>query len=159
MKTTATQVVIGQPTTCQVHDATNLSLSFLCMFSADHYLIQGLCDPVGCAASYSIKIYSEALYDKSDLQPVITKDVLVELMNCATFSVKFSFNNTMYKQTDRVANGRPLGPTLANIFVGYYQQKLFSQTQKPPTYFRYVDDTFAIFNHKAKAHEFVTKLN
>ena len=55
--------------------------------------------------------------------------------------------------------GSPLGPALANIFVGYYEEKLFSQTQKPPTYFRYVDDTFAIFNYEAKADEFLTKLN
>ena len=65
----------------------------------------------------------------------------------------------MYKQTDRVAMQSPLGPALVNIFVGYYEEKLFSQTQKPPTYFRYVDDTFAIFNHKAEADEFLTKLN
>ena len=55
--------------------------------------------------------------------------------------------------------GSPLGPTLANIFVEYYEEKVFSQMQKPPTYFRYVDDTFAIFDHKAKADEFLTKLN
>ena len=55
--------------------------------------------------------------------------------------------------------GSPLGPALANIFVGYYEEKLFSQMQKPLTYFRYVDDTFAIFNHEAEADEFLTKLN
>ena len=55
--------------------------------------------------------------------------------------------------------GSPFGPALANIFVGYYEEKLFSQTQKPPTYFRYVDDTFAIFDHGAEADEFLTKLN
>ena len=48
---------------------------------------------------------------------------------------------------------------MANIFVGYYEEKLFSQTQKPPTYFRYVDDMFAIFDHEAEADEFLTKLN
>ena len=90
---------------------------------------------------------------------VIPKDVFVELMKTATSSVEFSFNNTMYKQTDGVAMGSPLGPALANIFVGYYEEKLFSQTQKPPTYFRYVDDTFAIFVHEAEADEFLTKLN
>ena len=31
--------------------------------------------------------------------------------------------------------------------------------QKLPTYFRYVDDTFAIFDHEAEADEFLTKLN
>ena len=55
--------------------------------------------------------------------------------------------------------GSPLGPALANIFVGYYEEKLFSQTQKRPTYIRYVDDTFAIFDHEAETDEFLTKLN
>ena len=53
----------------------------------------------------------------------------------------------------------PLSQALANIFVGYYEEKLFSQTQKPPTYFRCVDDTFAIFDHEAEADELLTKLN
>ena len=65
----------------------------------------------------------------------------------------------MYKQTDGVAMGSPLGPAVANIFVGYYEKKLFFQTQKPPTYFRYVDDTFVICDHEAEADEFLTKLN
>ena len=107
----------------------------------------------------TIKICSEALYDQFDSQPVIPKDVFVELIKSATSSVELSFNNTMYKQIDGVAMGSPLGPALANIFVGYYEEKLFSQTQKPPTYFRYVDDTFAIFDHEAKADEFLTNLN
>ena len=94
----------------------------------------------------TIKICLEARYDQSNSRPVIPKDVFVELMKSATSLVEFSFNNTMYKQTDRVALGSPLGPALANIFVGYYE-KLFSQTQKSPTYFTYVDDTFAIFDH------------
>ena len=55
--------------------------------------------------------------------------------------------------------GSALGPAWANIFVGYYEEKLFSQTQKSPTYFRFVDDKFAIFDHEAEADEFLTKLN
>ena len=60
-----------------------------------------------------IKICSDAFYDDSDLQPLISKDVFVELMKSATPSVKFSFNNIMYKQTNGVAMGSPLGPALA----------------------------------------------
>ena len=107
----------------------------------------------------TIKICSEALYDQSNSRPVIPMDVFVELMKSTPSSLEFSFNNTMYKQTDGVAMGSPLGPALANIFVGYYEEKLFSQVQKPPIYFRYVDDTFAIFDHEAEADEFLTKLN
>ena len=53
----------------------------------------------------------------------------------------------------------PLGPALVNIFVRYYEEKLFSQTKKPPTYLRYVDNTFAICDHEVKANDFLTKLN
>ena len=53
----------------------------------------------------------------------------------------------------------PLGPALANIFVGYCEEKLFSQMQKPPTYFRFVDDTFAIFDHETETDELLSKLN
>ena len=83
----------------------------------------------------------------------------VELMKSATFSVEFSFNDITYKQTDRVAMASPLGPVLADIFVGYFEENLFSQTQKTLSYFRYVYDTFAIYDHKAEADEYLTKLN
>ena len=75
----------------------------------------------------TIKICSDALYDDSDLQLVILRDVFVKLMKSVTSSVEFSFNNTMYKQTNGVAMRFPLIPALANIFVGYYEEKLFSQ--------------------------------
>ena len=55
--------------------------------------------------------------------------------------------------------GSPLGPALANILVGFYEEKLFPQTQRPPTYFRNVDSVFAIFDHEAEANEFLTKLS
>ena len=51
----------------------------------------------------TINIYSEAHGDDSDLQPLIPKDVLVELMKSVTSSNEFSFNNSMYdtsKQTE-----------------------------------------------------------
>ena len=65
----------------------------------------------------TIKIYSETLYDNSNLQPLISKDVFVDLMKSGTSSIEFSFNNTMYKQTDGVAMKSPLGsPT----FTGQY---------------------------------------
>ena len=106
-----------------------------------------------------IKISLEALYDASDSLPVIPKDVFVELVKSATSLVKFSFNDTTHKQTNGVAMGSPPDPALTNIFVGYYEEKLFSETRNLPVYFRYVDNTFATFYQKAEADEFVTKLN
>ena len=99
-----------------------------------------------------IKICLEVLYDKSDSQPIFPKDVFVELMKNATSSVEFSFNNTVYKQTDGVAMRSPLGPALVDIFFGYYEEK-------PPIYFKYVDDTFAIFDHEVEVDKLLSKLN
>ena len=65
-------------------------------------------------------------------------------MKTAITSVEFSFNNIMYRQIDGVAMGCPLGPTLANIFVGYYESKLFNKISKPTVYFRYVDNTVTL---------------
>ena len=80
-------------------------------------------------------------------------------MKRATSGVQFSFNDIMYKQTDGVAMGSPLGPALVNIFVGFYEEKLFSQILKPSTYFRYVNDTFAIFRNKEESENFFNQLN
>ena len=55
-------------------------------------------------------------------------------MEMATSSVEFSFNDIMHRQIDGVAMGSLLGPALANIFVGYYESKLFQTTSKPEMY-------------------------
>lgn len=107
----------------------------------------------------TIRICADALYDNPELQPYIPKEVFVELMHSATSTVEFSFNDTIYRQIDGVAMGSPLGPALANIFVGYYEEKLFSDMPKPSVYFRYVDDTFAIFRNEKESEEFLIKLN
>ena len=56
-------------------------------------------------------------------QPVIRQNVFVELTKGATFSVEFCFYNTMYKQTDGVAMGSPLGSVWLKFFLGYYEEK------------------------------------
>ena len=60
----------------------------------------------------------------------------------------------MYRQIDVVTMGSPLGPALANIFVGYYESKLFNKIEKPTIYCRYVDDTFSLLHKKTEFQEF-----
>ena len=91
--------------------------------------------------------------------PPIPQAVFIELMESATSSVEFSFNDTMYKQTDGVAIGSPLGPELASTFVGYHESKLFSCVKKNTIYFRYVHDTFAIFKQESDVDDFLVTLN
>ena len=51
--------------------------------------------------------------------------------------------------------GSPLGPALANIFVGYYTSKLFQATSKPEIYYCYKDDTFVVFSSKDESNLFL----
>ena len=80
-------------------------------------------------------------------------------MQTATSSVEFSFNNILHRQIDGVAMGSPLGPSLANIFVGYYEALLFKRVNKPLMYYRYVDDTFTVFIDEDECNEFFSHLN
>ena len=56
-----------------------------------------------------------------------------------------------------VANlGLPLGPALGNIFVGFYEKKLFSQISKLSTYFRYAEIHLLFFAMKKSRKTFST---
>ena len=74
----------------------------------------------------------------------------------------FIFNNTVYRQTDGVAMGSPLGPAFANIFMSWLEAQILDQcpsSYKPIFYRRYVDDTFALFTNKASAELFLEFAN
>ena len=51
----------------------------------------------------------------------------------------------MYRQVDGISMGSALGPTMAGIFVGFYEVDLFSKYKAPEVYFRYIDNTFCEF--------------
>ena len=90
--------------------------SFLCSYD-----ISSLFTNVPLAET--IQICADTLYN-GQLPHLNFQESFIELINVATKSVEFSFNNVMHKHTDGVAMGSPLGPALANVFVGYYENKL-----------------------------------
>ena len=53
-------------------------------------------------------------------------------------TVEFNFNDVVYRKIDSVAIGPPLVLAHANIFVGYYEDKLSEKVSKPLIYCRYV---------------------
>eukprot|EP00117_Sycon_ciliatum_P047445 scpid103206/ scgid33888/ len=64
----------------------------------------------------------------------------------------------MFKQTDGVAMGSPLGPVFANFFLGYCET-LIPDEFWPELYTRYVDDTFSFFTQQDHALTFLERLN
>ena len=90
------------------------------------------------------------------------KSEFKSLLNLATKSSIFLFDNKLYKQIDGVAMGTPCGPTLANIFLCFHEQNWLNNCPpefKPKVYKRYVDDTFLLFENLNQIEEFLQYLN
>ena len=65
----------------------------------------------------------------------------------------------MYRQIEGVSMGSPLGPILANIFIGFQERHVFDRFPKPLIYLHYVDDTFVSFRSHNDALSFFDNLN
>ena len=99
----------------------------------------------------TVRICADTLYSGKFIPPDFPKAVFIELMQIATSDVEFSFNNTLYRQTDGIAMGSQLGPVLANIFVGYNENKLFDFSVKPQFYKRYVNPALKFTSEKEES--------
>ena len=91
----------------------------------------------------------------------ISKKELLELFRFCTSKTHFLFDGKVYDQTDGIAMGSPLAPTLANLFMGHHEKQWIEafQGEKPIFYKRYVDDIFAVFNNREQALEFYEYIN
>lgn len=70
----------------------------------------------------------------------------------------FNFNNVIYDQIDGVVIGSTLGPVIANIFVGFYENRLFENVQSHTLYYQYIDNTFALFGDEQEMNSFFDQL-
>ena len=77
----------------------------------------------------------------------IAKAKLKKLFEFATSATYFLFQGTFYDQIDGVAMGSPLGPILANLFMGYYENMWLNTFRECEIilYQRYVDDIKCLF--------------
>lgn len=111
----------------------------------------------------TIKIACNLLYDNDQfVTPPMSKIDFKKLLEMATKEILFIFNDKLYSQIDGVAMGNPLGPTLANIFLCYYEQIWLQNCPhncKPIMYKRYIDDTFILFQNSDQAKLFLDYLN
>ena len=108
----------------------------------------------------TVQICLDKLYSLHD-PPQLPRSVLNDSLQFATKKSHFLFDGQFYDQIDGVAMGLPLGPLLANIFMSaLFKEKWLTKSRFCPSlWFRYVDDTFTMFDSKNYANEFLSFLN
>ena len=70
----------------------------------------------------TIDICVKKLFGRKKKYQGFTKDQFRQLLCLAIKDSLFVFDGTYYEQRDGVAMGSPLGPTLANIFLCYWEE-------------------------------------
>ena len=73
----------------------------------------------------TIRICVDTLYSSKLFFPDFPKAVFIKPLQMAASEFEFSFSNTRCRQNDGIVMGSPLGLVLANICVGYHENKLF----------------------------------
>ena len=83
-------------------------------------------------------------------------------MSAAAKESFFIFDNSLYRQIDVGAMRSPLGPTLANAFLCYYEKKWLDSCPvefKPKLCKMYVDDISVVFQSGDHVKKFVDFMN
>ena len=100
----------------------------------------------------------ELFKDKTEIEKFVSNEIY-DLLTLATKESLFIFDGEYYYQTDGVAMGSPLGPTLANLFMSYHEQIWLRDCPdefKPKYYRRYVDNIFIQTPQNSLEHQFAS---
>ncbi|CAH8616921.1 unnamed protein product [Schistosoma margrebowiei] len=90
----------------------------------------------------------DIICQNDDLLPLRAIEFKKLLLMCTT-DVQFQFNYTIHRQIGDVAIVSPLGPIMADIFMGYLENTVLKQAISETTECsRYMDDTFIICNNE-----------
>ena len=86
---------------------------------------------------------------------------LQKLFLYATSKTHFLFDGEYFDQTDGLSMGSPLGPTMANIFMGFHEDNWLQGYDGPgPVFYkRYIDDIICIFEKEEQVTPFLNYLN
>ena len=93
----------------------------------------------------TINICTNLLYNNDDVIEGIKKIEFKSLLSLATQESYFIFNDVLYKQKDGVAMGSLLGPTMANVFLSFYEVKWLEQCPKEFKPFFFTEDMLMTF--------------
>ena len=110
----------------------------------------------------TINICVDLVFHKKKKVKGMLKRHFKQLLTLSVKSSCFLFNDVYYKQVDGVAMGSPLGPTLANLFLVYYERKWLEKCPlqfRPKYYRRYVDDIFLMFESRDHVKKFLKYMN
>ena len=73
-----------------------------------------------------INICVDKFFESNTKVNNLTKECFRSLLELATLDSFFIFDSKYYKQKDSVAMGSPLGPTLTNVFLCYFEEQWMS---------------------------------
>ena len=92
----------------------------------------------------AIKYFLEQRIDKTP-----PTDTIVRLAELVLTLNTFEFNDQFYRQVKGVAMGTKMGPSFANLFLGFVEKNFLEHYMgpKPSLYIRYIDDIFWIIYH------------
>ena len=75
----------------------------------------------------------------------ISRETLVEMLHVCLSATSFQFRGKHYELTDGLAMGSPVSPPVACIFMSRLEEHALATFQtRPSTWYRLVDDVFAI---------------
>ena len=108
---------------------------------------------------FTINLILKKVYDKKVIKTKLKREELKQLLEICTKEMHFTFDGKIYRQSDGVCMGSPLGPVLANVFMVDLEETIVPQLQTlMPTWRRYVDDTLTLVK-KGKRNEVIATLN
>ena len=100
------------------------------------------------------KVYHDDSTPKLDIPEAALKALLEICTKRAPF---ITHRGHMYTQIDGVAMGSPLGVLFANFYMGIVEERVFSSSPPPPTYCRYVDDTFVAVRDETDIQDLIAR--
>ena len=109
--------------------------------------------------AYGVEACRELLNTRT-VQELPTEDV-VKLITLILTKNNFSFNNEHYLQLKGTVMGTCMAPSYAIIFMNNLERRMLAKLDAvPSTWWRYIDDVFAIWPHgEEQLVEFLEKIN